>query len=98
MQVNLMDLPSIVLQNIGIKVFVISVIVSMCIYGILKTIMHCINEIRYDDEDEEDKEISPLEEIHKLHEAYMEYVINELEQDQNQPNHVSGMIFERILK
>ena len=88
MQVFLMDLPSIVLQNIGIKVFVISVIVSMCIYGILKTIMHCINEIRYDDE--EDKEISYKEEIQKLHDVYIGYVINELEQDQNQPNHVSG--------
>lgn len=88
MQVNLMDLPSIVLQNIGIKVFVISVIVSMGIYGILKTIMHCINEIRYDDE--EDKEISYKEEIQKLHDVYIGYVINELEQDQNQPNHVSG--------
>ena len=44
------------------------------------------------------KEISYHEEIQKLHDAYIEYVINELEQDQNQPNHVSGMIFERILK
>ena len=96
MQVNLMDLPSIVLQNIGIKVFVISVIVFIGIHGILKTIMHCINEIRYGDE--EDKEISYHEEIQKLHDAYIEYVINELAQDQKQPNHVSGMIFERILK
>lgn len=87
MQVNLIDLPSIVLQNIGIKVFVISVIVSMCIYGILKTIMHCINEIRYDDED---IEISYKDEIQKLHDVYIEYVMNGLEQDQNQPNHVSG--------
>lgn len=87
MQVNLIDLPSIVLQNIGIKVFVISVIVSMCIYGILKTIMHCINEIRYDDED---TEISYKDEIQKLHDVYIEYVMNGLEQDQNQPNHVSG--------
>lgn len=90
MQVNLMDLPSIVLQNIGIKVFVISVIVFIGIHGILKTIMHCINEIRYDDEDEEDKEISHREELQKLHDRYVEYVINELEQDQNQPNHVSA--------
>ena len=88
MQVNLMDLPSIVLQSIGIKVFVISVIVSMCIYGILKTIMHCINEIRYDDE--EDEEISFHEEMQKLHDVYIGYLINELEQDPNQPNHVSG--------
>lgn len=88
MQVNLMDLPSIVLQNIGIKVFVISVIVSMCIYGILKTIMHCINEIRYDDE--EDEEISYHEEMQKLRDVYIEYVMNGLEQNQNQPNHVSG--------
>lgn len=77
MQVNLMDLPSIVLQNIGIKVFVISVIVFMVVLIILKTIMHCINEIRYDDE--EDKEISHREEIQKLHDRYLEYVINELE-------------------
>ena len=90
MQVNLMDLPSIVLQNIGIKVFVISVIVSMCIYGILKTIMHCINEIRYDDE--EDEEISFHEEMQKLHDVYIGYMMNELEQDQNQPNHVSGQL------
>lgn len=88
MQINLMDLPSIVLQNIGIKVFVISIIVSMCIYGILKTIMHCINEIRYDDE--EDKEISYHEEMQKLRDVYIGYIITELEQDQNQPNHVSG--------
>ena len=88
MQVNLMDLPSIVLQSIGIKVFVISVIVYMCIYGILKTIMHCINEIRYDDE--EDEEIGFHKEMQKLHDVYIGYVINELEQDQNQPNHVSG--------
>ena len=87
MQVNLMYLPSIVLQNIGIKVFVISVIVFIGIYGILKSIMHCINEIRYGDE--EDKEINYKEELQKLHDAYMEYVINELEQNQKQPNHVS---------
>ena len=88
MQVNLMDLPSIVLQSIGIKVFVISVIVFICIHGILKTIMHCINEIRYDDE--EDEEFSFHEEMQKLHDVYIGYMINELEQDQNQPNHVSG--------
>ena len=88
MQVNLIDLPNIVLQNIGIKVFVISVIVSICIYGILKTIMHCINEIRY--ADEEDEEISYHEEMQKLHDVYIEYLMNGLEQNQNQPNHVSG--------
>lgn len=86
MQVNLMYLPSIVLQNISIKVFVISVIVSMGIYSILKAIVHCINELRYDDE--EDEEISYHEELQKLHDTYIEYVMNGLEQDQ--PNHVSG--------
>ena len=83
-----MALPSIVLQNIDIKVFVISVIVFMGIHCILKTIMHCINEIRYDDD--EDKEINYHEELQKLHDTYIAYVINELEQDQNQPNHVSN--------
>ena len=90
MQVNLMDLPSIVLQNIGIKVFVISVIAFMGIYGILNAIMHCINEIRYDDQ--EDEEINYYEEIQKLHDVYIEYVMNGLDQDQNQSNHVSGQL------
>lgn len=88
MQVNLIDLPNIVLQNIGIKVFVISVIAFMGIYCILNAIMHCINEIRYDDE--EDEEISYHEEMQKLRDVYIEYVMNGLEQNQNQPNHVSG--------